>query len=82
MIKILIGNKSDLGSKRQIPFDTAKQYAESNQMEYIETSAKNGENVETMFINVAREVKKRVITSEGPSNLIRFITYLDLFLNA
>jgi hypothetical protein len=38
-------------------------------MEYIETSAKNGENVETMFINVAREVKGRVITSEGPSKI-------------
>ena len=45
VIKILIGNKCDLESSREISTEEAKEYAEQNGMVYFETSAKSGENV-------------------------------------
>eukprot|EP01084_Bolivina_argentea_P106674 190842_1 len=43
--KILIGNKCDLKEKRAVSTETAKEFAEKWNIEYIETSAKTGYNV-------------------------------------
>ena len=44
--KLLVGNKSDLTSKRSVDFELAKEYADSLGIEFVETSAKNATNVE------------------------------------
>ncbi len=46
IVKILIGNKKDLESQRQVTTVEAKQFAESLGMKYLETSAKDGLNIE------------------------------------
>lgn len=46
IVKILIGNKKDLESQRQVTTAEAKQFAESLGMKYLETSAKDGLNIE------------------------------------
>ena len=46
---ILLGNKKDLESTRQITYEEGKNLAESNGMEFFETSAKTGENIENAF---------------------------------
>ena len=43
----LVGTKADL--TRQVTFDQAKEFADSNHLGYFETSAKTGENVEAVF---------------------------------
>ena len=50
--KILVGNKLDL-PKREIEKETAEKYSESHGMNYFETSAKDGTNVDLIFKEIA-----------------------------
>jgi len=61
---ILVGCKLDLQDQRQVPVDEARRFAESNDMSFIETSAKTGENVEESFRVVGQEVYNRVQLGE------------------
>jgi Ras-related protein Rab-2A len=47
---VLVGNKADLEHKRVISYEEAKKYADENNALYIETSAKNGKNVDDAFL--------------------------------
>ena len=58
--KLLVGNKSDLESQRQVPYDEAKAYADQLGIKFIETSAKNSVNVDDAFFTMANEIKARV----------------------
>lgn len=49
---ILIGNKIDL--EREVEEEEALDLADRLDLDYLETSAKTGENVETAFKNIAR----------------------------
>ena len=49
VLKFLVGNKSDLVEERMVSFDEAKQYAEEHELPYIETSAKEGININELF---------------------------------
>jgi len=57
---LLVGNKSDLTTKRVVSFEAAKEYADSVEMEFLETSAKNSTNVEKAFMVMAAQIKKRM----------------------
>lgn len=58
---LLIGNKIDLDNLRKVDTSEGEDLAESIEAsEFIETSAKTGENVEACFINL---VKKILITA-------------------
>ena len=46
---ILIGNKLDLKDERIVTNEVAKQFAEKNNLKYIETSAKDGTNINESF---------------------------------
>jgi small GTP-binding protein len=59
---LLVGGKSDLEfeGKRVIDADYAKKYGgERNLFDYIECSSKTGENVEEIFIRIARKMMER-----------------------
>merc|ERR1711972_932967 len=66
--KLLIGNKCDLSSKKVVTYDEAKELAESLDVQFMETSAKNAHNVEQAFQTMAGQIKERVATqqSAGP----------------
>nr|XP_033812083.1 ras-related protein ORAB-1-like [Geotrypetes seraphini]XP_033812084.1 ras-related protein ORAB-1-like [Geotrypetes seraphini]XP_033812085.1 ras-related protein ORAB-1-like [Geotrypetes seraphini] len=64
--KLLVGNKSDLTTKKVVDYTTAKEYADSLQIPFLETSAKNATNVEQAFVTMATEIKNRVGT--GPTH--------------
>ena len=49
VFKFLVGNKSDLENERQVAYEEAKQYADEHDLPYIETSAKNGININELF---------------------------------
>jgi Ras-related protein Rab-1A len=58
--KLLVGNKSDLTSKRAVTFDQGKEFADSLGIEFLETSAKNATNVEKAFMTMAAQIKSRM----------------------
>lgn len=46
VVTVLIGNKSDLADKRAVTKEEAEKYASEHNMQYFETSAMDGSNVE------------------------------------
>ena len=72
---VLVGNKSDLASQREVTQEEAADYAATNDVQYFETSAKTATNVDAAFVDVARSVLAKiqdgridVATLGGPSN--------------
>ena len=59
----LLGNKADLESKRVVSISEALSFANANQMQYIETSAKKGENITQAFIRTTTELLNRGVQS-------------------
>ena len=58
--KILVGNKCDLVGKRQVEHKMAKSFAEELQISFMETSAKDDTNVESVFYTMAEEIKEKL----------------------
>mmetsp|Transcript_1324 Transcript_1324/g.3545 ORF Transcript_1324/g.3545 Transcript_1324/m.3545 type:complete len:122 (-) Transcript_1324:640-1005(-) len=61
--KMLVGNKCDLTSKKVVDYNTAKEFADSLGIPFLETSAKNSTNVEQAFITMAAEIKARMASA-------------------
>jgi Ras-related protein Rab-2A len=61
---ILVGNKSDLSKQREVPFDTGLKFAESKDMLFIETSAKDTSCVDEAFVKVATQTLEAVQRGE------------------
>eukprot|EP00164_Ancoracysta_twista_P000241 GFYU01000343.1.p1 GENE.GFYU01000343.1~~GFYU01000343.1.p1 ORF type:complete len:205 (+),score=14.90 GFYU01000343.1:256-870(+) len=53
---MLIGNKLDMESHREVSYDEAKRFADDNALIYLEASAKTGQNVEEAFLRTARVI--------------------------
>jgi len=58
--KLLVGNKSDLTSKKVVEYSVAKEFADQLKIPFLETSAKNALNVEQAFLTMAKEIKDRM----------------------
>ncbi|WAR19583.1 RAB1A-like protein [Mya arenaria] len=58
--KLLVGNKCDLTTKKVVDYTTAKEFADSIGIPFLETSAKNATNVEQAFMTMAAEIKNRM----------------------
>ncbi|MEM0123596.1 MAG: Rab family GTPase, partial [Conexivisphaerales archaeon] len=56
-VLVLVGNKVDIGARR-ITSDEVREKASSLKMEYFETSAKRGDNVDSVFGHVLRRLIK------------------------
>ena len=56
VVKILVGNKSDLKDKREVPKEDAKQLADRLGMKYIEVSARFNTNVDFVFEELVKEI--------------------------
>ena len=54
--KLLVGNKSDITESRAVTYETAKAFAASLSIPFLETSAKNAQNVEEAFLTMASEL--------------------------
>ena len=55
VIKVLVGNKSDLGEgRRAVPTARAQALADEHKMLFFEASAKSGTNVENVFGSVPK----------------------------
>lgn len=67
IVVVLVGNKADLASsdgednKREVTRAEAEEWARRNGvLEYVETSAKSGENVERAFMRVAERIYQNI----------------------
>jgi len=67
--KILIGNKSDFDTKRQVEYSEAKELADSMNMDYIETSAKTALNVEKAFYDLAILLQNNMVVSNNKPDI-------------
>lgn len=54
MIIVLVGNKTDLNDKRQVTTEEGEKKAKEFKVMFIETSAKAGHNVKTLFKRIAQ----------------------------
>ena len=62
--KLLIGNKCDLEDKRKVTYQEGKDFATSNGMQFIETSAKADTKVKEAFELLTQEIIKASITKD------------------
>ncbi|KGG52457.1 Ras-related protein Rab-1A [Mitosporidium daphniae] len=58
--KLLVGNKSDLASKRAVVYSEAEAKSRELGIPFLETSAKNSTNVESAFLTMATKIKDRI----------------------
>ncbi|TFY82289.1 hypothetical protein EWM64_g1720 [Hericium alpestre] len=59
--KLLVGNKSDLTSKKVVEYSVAKEFADQLSIPFLETSAKSATNVEQAFLTMAKQIKDRFV---------------------
>ena len=60
IFKILIGNKKDLENERKITFEQGKNFADSNEMLFFETSAKEKMNIQEPILSMTKEIIKKL----------------------
>ncbi|KAL8262446.1 hypothetical protein R6Q59_023795 [Mikania micrantha] len=76
---MLIGNKSDLDSHREVSTEDATEFAEREGLFFMETSALEATDVEPAFLTILTEIyrivsKKSLVAneeSEGSSSLLK-----------
>ncbi|KAL2511243.1 Ras-related protein RABA3 [Abeliophyllum distichum] len=73
IVIMLIGNKADLVDLRAVPTEDAVEFAENQGLFFFETSALNGDNVETAFFKLLEEIhnvvsRKVLDCSNGNAN--------------
>ena len=84
VFKLLIGNKNDLESERKVTTEEGKEFADSNGMKFIETSAKTADKVYEAFELLTKEIiknnlnKDKVITNKGTERKIELNKGADL----
>ena len=63
----LVGNKSDLKDYREISFEEGNRFAKNKNIKFMETSAKNNENIQELFKNIAEDIYK-IFFSQNNNN--------------
>jgi len=72
--KLLVGNKSDLTSKKVVEYTVAKEFADQLNVPFLETSAKNATNVEQAFLTMAKQIKDRMGSTATPAGAAKSST--------
>ncbi|CAM4798547.1 unnamed protein product [Rotaria magnacalcarata] len=68
--KLLVGNKCDLTAKRVVDYAKAKEFADSLHIPYIETSAKDSNNVEQTFKHMIDPIMASMLSSKSENATI------------
>lgn len=79
IVILLVGNKKDLDSKREVTFLEASKFAQENELIFLESSAKTGENVEEAFLKCSKTILSKIETGElDPERIGSGIQYGDV----
>jgi small GTP-binding protein len=73
---VLCGNKSDLDNDRVVTFEEGKQLADEYGVQFFETSALTGQNVEKMFFALSATIKRKRIDEFDHSHATSAVTPL------
>ena len=65
---MLVGNKSDMTEQRQVTTEEGQELANSYQMPFLETSARNSQNVDEAFVTMTKEIKDKNLTQKLTAN--------------
>ncbi|XP_001857982.2 ras-related protein Rab-4B [Culex quinquefasciatus] len=75
---LLVGNKKDLEEEREVTFLEASTFAQENELIFLETSARTGENVEEAFLKCSKTILAKIETGElDPERIGSGIQYGD-----
>ncbi|CAB3359609.1 ras-related protein Rab-4B-like [Cloeon dipterum] len=79
IVVLLVGNKSDLESQREVTFLEASRFAQENELMFLETSAKSGQNVVEAFSKCAKAIVTKIESGElDPDRIGSGIQYGNL----
>ena len=62
----LAANKADLEGKRKVSVEEGDEYAGSNDIIHLQTSAKTGMNIKNLFVEIARKLPKTKVSDSTP----------------
>ena len=65
VLRILVGNKCDLETSRQVRKEEGNEIANKYGIKYIETSAKETTNIEDLFISTAKNLLSKQVSNSG-----------------
>ena len=65
---MLVGNKADLSERRTVSQDEVNELAKSWSVPYVETSAKTRHNVDSIFFDLLRQIKRRHDSQQSTIN--------------
>ena len=57
---VLVGNKADLEDERKVDKEVAKNFAKENNLLFLETSAKEGQNIEKVFQILSEQILAKI----------------------
>jgi len=78
IVIVLVGNKKDLETDREVTFLEASRFAQENELMFLETSARTGENVEETFLKCARTILSKIESGQlDPEKMGSGIQYGD-----
>ena len=60
LVIMVIGNKADLTSTREVTWDEGEAFAKENALLFMEASAKTAQNVEEAFVEITREIINKI----------------------
>lgn len=73
VLRVLVGNKTDR-EDRELPNHVGEEFARVNNMYFIETSARECENVDKLFYEIARELIQHAVHKDGGSDTVQATT--------
>lgn len=81
VIIVLVGNKADLSDKRQVTLEEATAKSTQLNVMFMETSAKAGHNVKSLFKKIAMSLPGMEKEGQTDANTSESTFTLDLSLN-